>query len=58
MFNFIKQPLNKYANNIKHQLKQIYPEPKTHEFLVIDRYNYIIQSMVDEYVINMIPKII
>lgn len=50
--------LIEYANNTKKQLKEIYPEPKTHEFVVMVRYNNMIESMIDEYVYDVLLKII
>lgn len=45
-----EKELIEYASNIEKQLKQIYPAPKTNEFIVMVKYNYMMQSMVDEYV--------
>lgn len=42
--------LYQYANVIKSYLKKSYPDPKTHEFLIMAKYNNMIESMVDEYV--------
>ena len=39
-------------------LKHKYPEPKTHEFIVIVQYNNMIDNMVEEYVRNEIIKIV
>ena len=39
-------------------LKDTYPEPKTHEFIVISKYNQIIDSIVEEFVRGEIMKIV
>lgn len=39
-------------------LKDTYPEPKTHEFIVMAKYNQMIYSMVEEFVRNEITKIV
>ena len=46
--------LIKYKTLIEKQLKQTYPKPKTNEFIVITRYNNMIESIVEEYVFNKI----
>lgn len=53
-----EKELIEYKTSIEKQLKQTYPEPKTNEYIVMVKYNNMIQSMVDEYVISMITKII
>ena len=49
--------LYKYANMVKLYLKETYSEPKTNEFLVMARYNNMIESMVEEYVRSEIMKV-
>ena len=39
-------------------LKYQHPEPKTHEFIIMDQYNNMIDNMVKEYVRNEIMKIV
>ena len=39
-------------------LKHKYPEPKTHEFIVIAKYNQMIENMVEEFVRSEITKIV
>lgn len=53
-----EQELLEYSASIEKQLKKIYPVPKTNEFIVMARYNNMIKSMVDEYVISKITKIV
>lgn len=53
-----EKELIKYKTSIEKQLKQTYPEPKTNEFIVMARYNNMIESMVEEYVNNRIENII
>lgn len=43
---------------IRLYLKSTYPEPKTHEFIVMAKYNNMIESMVEEFVRSEIIKII
>lgn len=51
--------LYKFADMVKLYLKSTtYPEPKTNEFLVMARYNQMIESIVEEYVKNEIMKIV
>ena len=50
--------LYKFADMVKLYLKNTYPEPKTHEFIVMAKYNQMIDSMVEEYVRNEIMKIV
>ena len=50
--------LYKYADMVRLYLKNTYPEPKTHEFIVIAQYNNMIDNMVEEYVRNEIMKIV
>ena len=49
--------LYKYSEMVKLYLKETYLEPKTNEFLVMARYNNMIESMVEEYVRSEIMKI-
>lgn len=49
-----EKELIKYKTSIEKLLKQTYPEPKTNEFIVIARYNNMIKSMVEEYVLAKI----
>lgn len=53
-----EQELLEYSASIEKQLKKIYPAPKTNEFIVMARYNNMIKSMVDEYVIDKMIKIV
>ena len=41
--------LKSYALEIREQLHVLYPIPKTNEFLVSARYNYMIDALVEEY---------
>lgn len=50
--------LYEFANMVKLFLKEQYPEPKTHEFIVMAQYNNMIDNMVEEYVRNEIMKIV
>ena len=50
--------LYKYADMVRLFLKHKYPEPKTHEFIVMAQYNNMIDNMVEEYVRNEIMKIV
>ena len=47
-----EKELIEYKAFIEKQLKQTYPEPKTNEFIVIARYNNMIESIAEEYVFN------
>ena len=49
-----EKELIEYKAFIKKQLKQTYPEPNTNEFIVMARYNKMIESIVEEYVLNKI----
>ncbi|MDO5555554.1 MAG: TnpV protein [Clostridia bacterium] len=42
--------LKKLKYKIEKQLKEKYPQPKTSEFIVMARYNRMIESMADEIV--------
>ena len=50
--------LYKFADMMRLFLKYKYPEPKTHEFIVIAKYNQMIENMVEEFVRNEITKIV
>lgn len=50
--------LYKFADMVRLYLKDTYPEPKTHEFIVMAKYNQMIDSMVEEYVKSEITKIV
>ena len=43
---------------VKLYLKDTYPEPKTHEFIVMAKYNQMIDSIVEEFVRSEITKIV
>ncbi|MBE5820771.1 MAG: hypothetical protein E7310_08255 [Clostridiales bacterium] len=48
--------LTEYKSFIEKQLKQTYPGPKTNEFIVMPRYNNMIESIVEEYILNKLIK--
>jgi len=48
--------LIEYSASIEKKLKETYPVPKTNEFIVMARYNNMIESMVEEYVLNKIEN--
>lgn len=50
--------LYEFADSVRLYLKDTYPEPKTHEFIVMAKYNQMIDSMVEEFVRNEITKIV
>lgn len=50
--------LYKFADIVRLFLKEQYPEPKTHEFIVMAQYNNMIDNMVEEYVRSEIMKIV
>ena len=50
--------LYKFADMVRLYLKDTYPEPKTHEFIVMAKYNQMIDSMVEEFVRSEITKIV
>lgn len=54
----IQKYLYDYENIIRLYLKDTYPEPKTNEFIVMARYNNMIDSIVDEYVMKEIEEIV
>lgn len=53
-----EKELIEYSASIEKQLKETYPIPKTNEFIVMARYNNMIESMVEEYVLNKIENIL
>lgn len=50
--------LYKFADMVRLYSKDTYPEPKTHEFIVMTKYNQMIDSMVEEFVKSEITKIV
>lgn len=50
--------LYEFADIVRLYLKDTCPEPKTHEFIVMAKYNQMIDSMVEEFVRNEITKIV
>ena len=50
--------LYKFADMVRLYLKDTYPEPKTHKFIVMAKYNQMIDSMVEEFVRSEITKIV
>ena len=50
--------LKEYASTVEKQLKKTYSIPKTNEFMVMARYNNMIESMVEEYVLNKIESLL
>ena len=54
----LKKYLHELDNIVRLYLKHTYPEPKTHEFIVISKYNQIIDSIVEEFVRGEIMKIV
>lgn len=50
--------LCQYADSVKSYLKKSYPEPQTHGFLVMARYNNMIESMIGEYIRSEIMRIL
>lgn len=50
--------LYKFADMVRLYLKDTYSEPKTHEFIVIAKYNQMIENMVEEFVRSEIMKIV
>lgn len=45
-----------YSASIEKQLKGTYPAPKTNEFIVMARYNNMLKSMVEEFIMNEIER--
>ena len=50
--------LYKFADMVRLFLKEQYPEPKTHKFIVMAQYNNMIDNMVEECVRSEIMKIV
>ena len=50
--------LYKFADMVRLYLKDTYQEPKTHEFIVMAKYNQMIENMVEEFVRSEIMKIV
>lgn len=50
--------LYEFADMVRLYLKDTYPEPKTDEFIVMAKYNQMIDSMVEEFVRSEITKIL
>lgn len=50
--------LYEFADIVRLYLKDTYPEPKTHEFIFIAKYNQMIENMVEEFVRSEITKIV
>lgn len=50
--------LRKYSIILKKYLKDTYPAPKIHKFIVMAKYNQMIDSMVEEFVRSEITKIV
>ena len=50
--------LYKFADMVRLYLTDTYPEPKTHEFIVMTKSNQMIDSMVEEFVRSEITKIV
>lgn len=53
-----EKELTEYSDSIEKQLKETYPIPKTNEFVVMARYNNMIESMVEEYVLNKMESLL
>lgn len=50
--------LYKFSDIVRLYLKSTYPEPKTHEFIVMAKYNNMIESIVEEFVRSEIISIL
>lgn len=50
--------LYKFADMVRLYLKDTYSEPKTHEFIVMAKYNQMIDSIVEEFARSEITKIV
>lgn len=50
--------LYNYSEMVRLYVKTTHPQPKTHEFIVMAKYNQMIESIVDEYVRSEIRKIV
>lgn len=53
-----EKELIEYSASIEKKLKKAYPIPKTNEFIVMARYNNMIESMVEEYVLNKMESLL
>ena len=53
-----EQYLYKFAEMIRLQLQDAYPQPTTHEFVVMAKYVNLIDSMVEEFVRDEIMRIV
>lgn len=53
-----EKKLIEYFASIENQLKETYPVPNTNEFIVVARYNNMIESMVEEYVLNKMESLL
>lgn len=54
----IQKYLYDYEDIIRLYLKYTYPKPKTNEFIVMARYNSMINSIVEEYIMKKIEEIV
>lgn len=50
--------LANYLDRIKESITKQYPAPKTNEFLVMVKYNQMVENLVHEYMVNEITNII
>ena len=50
--------LYEFADMVRLYLKDTYLEPKTHEFIVMAKYNQMIDSMVEKFVRSEITRIV
>ncbi|MBR5227780.1 MAG: hypothetical protein IKV94_03990 [Clostridia bacterium] len=50
--------LTNYLDRLKESIAKQYPAPKTNEFLVMVKYNQMIENLVHEYMVNEITNII
>ena len=50
--------LANYLNRLKESITKQYPAPKTNEFLVMVKYNQMIENLVQEYMLNEITNIL
>lgn len=53
-----EKELIEYSASIEKQLKETYPFPKTNEFIVMAMYNNMIESMLEEYVLNKMESLL
>ena len=47
-----------YLDRLKESITKQYPAPKTNEFLVIVKYNQMVENLVHEYMLNEITNIL